>query len=340
MGRRMLALLCALALLPLSGCGQGRRRSAEYYTYFDTVTTVIGYGGEKDFAAACAVIEETLSEYHQLCDIYHEYSGLNNACTVNLRAGKEPVEVPPALLDVIEFGRQVCGDTDGRCNIAMGAVLSLWHERRETALAGGAASLPDPEALRAAGEHCRMEDVIVDRAAGTVYLADGAMSLDLGAVAKGYAAEQAARALKAAGFDGYALNLGGNVRTLGRKGDGSAWISGVQDPKNAAAYLLRLELTDASLVTSGSYQRWYEVEGRRYHHIIDPRTLYPREEFLSVSILCPDSGRADALSTAVFNMGLDEGLNYVNQFPELDACWVLPDGELVYSRGFEERILK
>lgn len=341
MGRRFPALLlCTVMVLSLAGCGANQRRSAEFFTYFDTVTTVIGYGSEKEFAAACAIIEETLSEYHRLCDIYREYSGLHNACTVNLAAGKVPVEVEAELLDVIEFGREVFEETGGRCNIAMGAVLSFWHECRESALAGGTAALPDSEALSEASMHCRMEDVIVDRAAGTVFLADGAMSLDLGAVAKGYAAERAARALFSAGFTGYALNVGGNVRTVGVKGDGTAWVTGIQDPENTASYLLRLELTDASLVTSGSYQRYYEVDGVRYHHIIDPRTLYPGNAFLSVSILCGDSGLADALSTAVFNMELDEGLDYVNQKDGVEACWVLADGSLAYSDGFEERVMK
>ncbi len=340
MFRRILAALCALLLLPLSGCGSDGRRSAEYYTFFDTVTTVIGYGSEQDFAAACSLIEETLSEYHRLCDIYHEYNGINNARTINLRAGQQSVEVSDELLDVIEFGREVYAMTEGRCNIAMGAVLSLWHDCRETALSGGPALLPEEAALQEAGNHCRMDQLIVDRAAGTVYLADSAMSLDLGAIAKGYAVEKAARALAGAGFTGYALNVGGNVRTVGRKAGGSAWISGIQDPDNSASYLLRLELTDASLVTSGSYQRWYQVGGTRYHHIIDPRTLYPKNDFLSVSILCSDSGLADALSTAVFNMELEEGINYVNRLEGVEACWVLADKRPVYSGGFEANIKK
>lgn len=335
-----LLLLCVLPLA-LAGCGGPRRHDKTFYTYFDTVTTVVGYGSGRDFDAACALVEDTLETYHRLCDIYHEYSGMSNLRTVNLRAGDEPVAVDGKLLDVLEFGKSVYQETEGRCNIALGAVLSLWHGCRETALAGGEAVLPGDGALREAARHCNIDDLVLDRAAGTVFLSDGAMSVDLGAVAKGYAVEQAARALEEAGYSGYALSVGGNVRTLGPKGDGTPWIAGVQDPDtdSGSAYVLRLSLTDASLVTSGSYQRFYEVDGVRYHHIISPDTLYPENEFLSVSILCADSAWADALSTAVFTMDFSSGFDYVNQMEGVEACWILAGGETVCTDGFASRLL-
>ena len=340
--RRFAAAMCAAVLtLSLCGCGAPERHSRTWYTYFDTVTTVTGYGSEKDFNAACALAEETLGTYHRLCDIYHEYSGVNNARTVNLSAGRAAVAVAPELRDLLSYGKEVYALTGGMCNIAMGAVLSLWHECRETALNGGEARLPEEGALREAAAHCKIEDLQIDEAAGTVFLSDPLMSLDLGAVAKGYAAEEAARALEAAGYTGYALSVGGNVRTIGVKADGTPWVAGVQDPDadSESAYVLRLNLTDASLVTSGSYQRFYEVDGKRYHHIISPETLYPRDEFLSVSILCADSALADALSTAVFNLELEDGRNYVNSFAGVEACWILSDGTIAYSEGFEANII-
>jgi len=341
--RRAAALPLMLALLlTLPACGSPRRHDKTYYTFFDTVTTVVGYGSEKEFAAACAIAEDTLETYHRLCDIYHEYSGMNNLCTVNLRAGEAPVAVAPELLDVLSYAREMYDETDGQCNIALGAVLSLWHECRETALAGGEAALPAEDALQEAARHCDIDNLVLDRAAGTVFLADSAMSLDLGAVAKGYAVEQAARAMESAGYTGYALSVGGNVRTLGPKGDGTPWIAGVQNPDtdSESAYVLRLSLADASLVTSGSYQRFYEVDGARYHHIISPDTLYPKNEFLSVSILCADSARADVLSTAVFNMDFSRGYDYVNHLEDVEACWIRADGEIVCTDGFASRLLE
>ena len=335
------ALLAAAMLLALPGCSRAERQTRTWYTWFDTVTTLVGYGTPKEFEDACAVVEDTLERYHRQCDIYHEYSGVVSAMTLNRAAGTEPLAVEPELMAVLAFGKEMFDRTGGACHIAMGSVLSLWHDRREAALNGGEARLPDDGALRAAADHCDIRDLALDEAAGTALLLDPDMSVDLGAVAKGYAAEAAAKALADRGFTGYALSVGGNVRVLGAKPDGGDWTAGIQDPDSQSenAYILRVRLRDRALVTSGSYQRYYEVDGVRYHHIISPETLYPKNDFLSVTVLCPDSGTADALSTALFNMDLEVGMDYVNQMPDAEVCWVLADGEIVYSPGFEAYIL-
>ncbi len=341
--RRFAALMLILALAAgLTGCG-GRPEKHEktWYTWFDTVTTVIGYGSKKDFNAACAVVEAVLERYHRAADIYHEYSGTVNACTLNRLAGQGPQRPAPELLELLVFGREIFDFSGGECNVAMGAVLSIWHDCREAALAGGAARVPEIGELQEAMSHCRIEDLTVDEKAGIAELADPLMRLDLGAVAKGYAAEKAAQALEKAGFTGCALNLGGNVRTIGTKPGGDPWVAGVQEPTEDgdSAYRLRVSLTDAALVTSGSYQRFYEADGVRYHHIISPETLFPRNDYLSVTILCPNSGVADALSTAVFNMDLKNGQACVNSLENTEACWILADGSVRMTEGFRDYIL-
>ena len=337
--RRLGAVLCSLLLLlsVLSACGQAPRRIMTYYEYFDTVTNVIGYGSENDFNAACAIVEDILREYHRLSDIYHEYAEGNNACTLNLAAGQAPVALDDRLLDVLDYGKEMYALTNGYCNIAMGAVLSLWHTCRDAALAGEGISLPDMETLRAAAEHTSIDDLVIDRAAGTAFLRDPSMSLDLGAVAKGYATECAAQALKEAGFTGYVLSVGGNDRAVGAKPDGTAWVIGIQDPTLVSedAYRLKVDVSDGSLVTSGSYQRYFSLDGVRYHHIISPDTLMPENAFLSVTVSTESSALADALSTAIFNMPLEEGLEYVNQMDGVEVCWILSDASIVFSDGFE-----
>lgn len=141
---------------------------------------------------------------------------------------------------------------------------------------------------------------------------DEDMSLDVGAIAKGYATKCLAEKLKEAGVTSALLSLGGNVETIGTKADGKPWRVGVQNPDTSAAkaYLHVLKLTDTCLVTSGTYQRYYEVDGVRYHHIIDQDTLMPENTYDSVTILCNDSARADALSTAVFNMDPETGMAF------------------------------
>ena len=328
------AILIAMAVISaaaLFGCGNNQAKSSTIYGYFDTVTTVTGYDSAADFAAATDLVEEELQYWHQLTDIYHEYSGITNAYTLNERAGEEKVEVTADLFALLSFGKEMYDLTDGECNIAMGAVLQIWHEKREAALSGGSAELPSDEALQAAAMHCDMEKLLLDAEEFSVFFADAELRLDLGAVAKGYAAERIAEKLEAAGFSGYALSLGGNVRVIGTKPGGAAWISGIENPDTSAeeAYVETVPLTDEALVTSGSYQRYYEVDGVRYHHIISPETLYPKNEFLSVSVRCPDSGMADALSTALFNMPLSAGQALIESLPDTSVWWILPDGGIL-----------
>ncbi len=340
--KRLPALALALLLLAASaGCGGGTRHSKTYYTWFDTVTTVTGYGSAKSFESACAIVEDTLERYHKACDIYYQYAGVVNACDLNTMAGKGPVQAAPELLEVLAFGKEICELTDGMCNIAMGSVFSLWHDCREAVMNGAVPYLPEDAALLEAARHCRIDDVLLDLEVGTAELADPDMRIDLGAVGKGFAAEKAARALEAAGYTGYALNLGGNVRTLGTKPGREAWVAGIQDPEQASesAYILRVSLEGAALVTSGSYQRFFDFNGVRYHHIISPQTLYPKNDFLSVTIRAGDSGLADALSTAVFNMTVDDGYNFINSLEGVEACWVLANGDIRYSRGFRQYLL-
>ena len=153
----------------------------------------------------------------------------------------------------------------------------------------------------------------------------------MGAVAKGWTAQQVSRLLP----EGYLLNLGGNVCALGSKPDGSKWIIGVQSPENPDSYLCTVGLQSTSLVTSGDYQRYYTVDGQRYHHIIDPDTLMPSESWRSVSILCPDSGLADCLSTALFLMPLEEGRELAMQCGA-EVMWVDTQNRIFQTDGFRE----
>jgi thiamine biosynthesis lipoprotein len=191
--------------------------------------------------------------------------------------------------------------------------------------------------LQEASAHTNIENLVIDEENSTVTLTDPKMKLDVGAIAKGYAVEMVARTLEEKGITGYVLNVGGNVRTVGTKPDGTPWTAGVENPaeEENADYLAYLALDGRSLVTSGSYQRYYVVDGKRYHHIIDPATLMPSEGFVSVSIVCQNSAEGDALSTALFCMTLEEGLVLIESIPDAEAMWLLPDGTKHESSGFD-----
>lgn len=216
---------------------------------------------------------DLLLEYHQLYDIYNDYEGIHNLKTVNDQAGIAPVTVDARILDLLLLCRDLYADSGGKVNAAMGSVLLLWHETREASVNDPEhAYLPEEDAIQAALEHTSFDNVVLDEAASTVYLTDPAQRLDVGAVAKGYAAGAVAAALPT----GMVLSLGGNVCVTGPKPDGSPWVIGVQNPDgDDTEYVQRLDITSGAVVTSGDYQRYYTVDGVAYHHIIDPDTGWP-----------------------------------------------------------------
>lgn len=328
------ALLCGCAAAPAGEEGGQKRYEASFLTLFDTVTTMVGYAdSEEAFTAQAQQIHDELLEYHQLYDIYNDYDGLNNLKTVNDNAGIAPVAVDEKILDMLEFSKDLYEETGGRVNVAMGGVLSLWHDAREAGIEDPAnAYLPDQDALEEAARHADWSNVVIDEEAGTVYLADPDLSLDVGAIAKGYAVERVCETAPA----GMLISVGGNVRATGPKPDGSPWVVGIENP-DGGDFLHTLYVEDSSVVTSGDYQRYYLVDGQRYHHIIDPDTLYPATRWRSVSILCEDSGIADGLSTALFTLSQEDGQKLLDAF-DAEALWMTQDGELLYSPGFQAAV--
>lgn len=342
--RRIGLALALTACLLLSGCAAEETLPARYeqtfFDVFDTVTTVIVYDTDADDAQEkIDEAHELLTRYHRLYDIYDAYDGLNNLYSVNQNAGIAPVQVDEEILDLVSFGRDMYAATDGALNIALGSVTSLWKEYREAGLDDpGHAALPPEDDLQKAGRHTDIGGVVIDRAAGTLYLTDRDLRLDVGAIAKGYAVQRVVERLRSEGVDSMLISAGGNVCAVGTKADGSNWKVGVQDPYSDG-YLLAVRVDDRSLVTSGTYERYYTVDGKKYHHIIDPKTLCPSAYYDSVSVLCADSGMADALTTGLFCMPPEEGEALVASLDGVEALWVLPDGTQLESAGFASYVV-
>lgn len=340
MKRLFCAVLCAAMLL--TGCTtparQQTRYTATFLTLFDTVTTIVGFAdSEEEFRATAQSVHDELLTYHQLFDIYNSYEGINNLKTINDNAGTAAVTVDRVIIDLLLDCKEYYAVTGGVVNAAMGSVLHLWHEARNDGIDDPMnAYLPDAAALSNAAQHISMDSVMIDESASTVFITDPDTRLDVGAIAKGWATERAAQNAPA----GLLISVGGNVRATGAKDEnGTPWVVGIQNPDDAESYLhsIYIYAERGSVVTSGDYQRTYAVDGTLYHHIIDPDTLYPSTFWRSVTIVCADSGAADALSTALFLMDYEDGLALLTQF-DAEAMWVTPDGTLLYSPGFEELI--
>ena len=313
-------------------------RAKSYYEFFDTVSVIISYKGDsaEEFSSNCEAVSSTLNEYHRLFDIYHEYEGVNNIRTINKSAGKEAVKVDEKLIDFLLYCKEIYTLTDGKTNVAMGSVLKLWHNERERYDEDypEKAKLPSMENLEEKALHTDINSLIIDKEAGTLLISDPEMSLDVGAIGKGYATEKAAEALIERGVSSYVLNIGGNIRAIGTKPSGNGWVTGITNPDKTSdePFVCKVIIDNTSLVTSGNYERFYVVDGVRYHHIIDPETLMPANYFSSVSIFISDSSLADALSTALFCMSYEDGKALAESLGA-KVIWVTADGEVFMTDG-------
>ena len=344
--KRFLAICLVLCLLcgMFSGCeavSGPTKYNAYFFEYFDTVSIITGLAeSQEEFDAVCGEIETLLKEYHQLFTIYNQYEGVNNMRTINMvkDGSHEVVQVDRKIIDLLLFAKDMHEKTDGLVNVAMGSVLKIWHVYRDEGTDDpAAAQLPPMEKLLEAAKHTDINDVIIDEENSTVFLADPKMSLDVGAIAKGYAVEKIAQYLEEKGITGYLLNVGGNVHTVGMAGE-KPWNVGIENPNKEdeeTPHIEYLHMAGEALVTSGTYQRYYYVDGEKYHHIIDPNTLMPGTNYLSVSVLADDSGMGDAFSTALFLLSYEEGLALVEAQEDVEAMWVMPEGEQLDSSGFK-----
>lgn len=315
--------------------------SSSFTSSFDTVITLIAYtDSQKEFDRLAGLAESDFLELHQLYDIYHEYPGINNLMTVNQHAGQGPVKVDPRILDLIEFYLAKDSLAPGKVSPVLGSVLAIWHDHR-TAAESGQATVPTASELQAATLHTDPASIRIDRQASTIELTDAKARLDVGAVAKGYATELVARRLQSEGLASGIISAGGsNVRLIGKPADPSreTWAIGIQNPFISMlipeGQSVDVILTNnTSIVTSGDYQRYYLVDGIVYHHLIDPQTLMPANYQRAVTIVTPDSGLADYLSTAVFLMPYAEGRQLVESLPDCEALWIFQDGSIQATAG-------
>lgn len=336
--KRIISFVLIVALLfSFSGCKGKKKKFTDYsFDCFDTVTTIIGFEKDKEkFNEVCKFIKEELYEYHKLYNIYNSYEGVKNLYTINKE--KTVSGVDSRIIDLLSFCKEMHTLTNGETNIAYGSVLSIWHNCREAGLKDPeTAYLPDMAVLEKAAKHTNINNLVIDKETGTVTLNDSEMLLDVGAVAKGYAVECVAKKLLEKGIKGYLLNVGGNIKIVGERIDNKKWVIGVENPDATEdlPYLEFLDLDKFSLVTSGNYQRFYTVNGKNYHHIIDTKTNMPSKYFKMVSVICEDSGKADALSTALFCMNFEDGKKLVENLNGVEAMWVFNDGEKDFSTHF------
>lgn len=359
--RGILGIL-VLSMVSLTfGCQKKYELKSHYITGpFDTITTYMSYvNSEEEFSKQCDYIEEQLNYYDHLFDKYNTYEDMNNLKTINDNAGKKAIKVDEPLIDLLTLSIERYQTISSKVNIAFGSVINIWHDYREKAENnGGVGTVPTDTQLQEANQHCDINSIQIDKQEKTVYIDDALVSIDVGATAKGYAIELIKQGLIDQGVDNFLLSGGGNVashgeRKIQKEGDfyldecANKFCVGIESPQdgNYAASAddpdseneAVLVVQGQSIVTSGDYQRFYQdINGVKYHHLIDPDTLYPAVHFRSVSIITEDSGLADFLSSAVFLMEYEDGLKLVNSLEGVEAIWLLEDGKIRMSDGLKD----
>lgn len=327
MKRTLPALLFLLLLALLSG---GCRQAAVSGDYFalDTIISITLYDTRD-----AAILQQCWDRIDDLEDILSRTRAESDIYRINHAQGK-PVTVHHETAQLLAKALDICEKSQGALDITIGPVTELWDFKASSP------QLPKNEALADAVERIGYDRMILS--GNTVTLPQG-MALDLGAIAKGYIADELAATLRQAGCESALLNLGGNVLTLGNKPDHSAWVIGIRDPEGSATQaLLNLRLEGGkAVVTSGIYERGFTLQGRRYHHLIDPDTGWPADNGLaSVTIVAVSSALADGLSTACFILGPEDGLALLEQYEDVEALFLMQDGSYRATDGLIPLIQK
>ncbi|MCQ2420145.1 MAG: FAD:protein FMN transferase [Clostridia bacterium] len=314
-------LTAILSALLFSGCA-AKSASAQFFA-MDTVMEMTVYGTEAEQALSLA--EQEIYRLDAAISAKNENSeiaGLNRSGRAELSA--DAAELVSDALRAAEL-------TGGAYDPTVGSLMALWGFGTEHA------AVPKADDLAKTLSGVDWEQVTLQ--GETVIMPDG-FSFDPGGIGKGFAAERAKRALRDAGVQSALLSLGGNISALGAKPDGSDWLIGIQDPRDAASQFAFVRIRDAAVVTSGGYQRYFEEDGVRYCHILDPKTGWPADKgLLSVTIVCKDDAMADALSTALYVMGAEKAEDFWRQSAAAFDCVLVDEnGRVFITQGLQDKI--
>jgi len=342
-------VITSLLLGFMSGCSKKEETQYLQKSFmgpFDTQFTFNAYAKSSQFDEYYTILQTEITRLDHLYDKYNTHEGVNNIKTINDNAGIQPVVVDDDIINLLKFSIESNQTISFKTNIAMGAVLEIWHNYRED----GNREVPSIEELSEANKHTDINKIIIDEENKTVYLEDTTMSLDVGAVAKGYAAELVKQKLIDSGCEAFILSAGGNIVSHGERVFDSAgneflnacktnFCVSIVSPGDEAYegkedIAIVVVSDDASVVTSGDYQRYYYAkDGIKYHHLIDPTTLFPGNYMRSLTIITEDSGLADFLSTVIFLQDYETGKGVIESMDGVEAVWLLNDGTIEVSSG-------
>ncbi len=326
--RRIGLLVAFIVVVLFSSCTKsGVEPRSQSFLMLGTVCRITIYDKPSDAAFKAAF--ERIKEIEEHMSIHMDESEISR---VNRSAGRAAVPVSEDTFLVVQKALEIARLSGGAFDPTVGPLVEAWG------IGGESPRRPSDEEIAHLLTLVGYDRVIIDEEEQTIFLSDTGMVLDLGAIAKGYAADEAARVLTEHGVGSAIVNLGGNVLTVGLKVDGSLWRIGIQDPEQErGGYALIAELDGTSLVTSGPYERFFTLEGEIYHHILDTTTGYPVvNEIISASIITESSFLADALSTTLYALGVEEGMALMESLEGVEAILLTADHRLLTTSGVPE----
>ncbi|HPU01434.1 MAG: FAD:protein FMN transferase [Firmicutes bacterium] len=326
----MAAAAVAVALAAARG-GSAEKLFSYQRLLMDTDVSVQFYSGSSQEAEAAK--EELFQEMRRLEQLLSYTESSSEVGKINRAAGKEPVQVGPEAMEAIAKAIYFAGLSEGAFDPSVAPLLDLWGFRGETY------RVPSSGEIEAAAALVDYRLVEIDRTAGTIFLPQPGMALDLGGIAKGYIIDRGLELLARRGMGHALINAGGDIGVLGPKPDGSPWRIGVKHPRREGELIAVIPCSQkGAVVTSGDYERFFEKDGERYHHILDPQSGYPARTLISVTVVAPTAVEADALSTAIFVLGPQRGLELVESLPGIEAILVTPQLDLFISSGLQDRV--
>jgi thiamine biosynthesis lipoprotein len=288
-------------------------------------------------------IDEAFHEMERVNTLLNNYSPDSEVSKINEHAGGDFVQISPETMEVLQLGIQFGDISGGAFDFTIGPLLKLWGFAQEKA--GLEGKDPDAQALKKArwlvdDQSLELHEVQQgNRVIRTARLQKSGMWIDVGAISKGYIADRAIEVLKKRGIQNVLIAAGGTICALGVKPDKSPWKIGIRHPRKKNSYLTILSLVNKTVSTSGDYERFYKKNGKMRTHIIDPRTGLPVEHMQSVTVIAQEGVESDALSTALFVLGSDEGIRLVNKIPNVEALIISQDGQIVFSHGWPQKTI-
>ena len=272
-------------------------------------------------------IDEAISEISRIENLISSWNPNSQTSLINKNAGIQPVKVDEELFNLIKRALQISKLTDGAFDISYASMDRIWK------FDGSMTEMPSEEDINKSVARVGFKNVVLDEAQHTVFLKNEGMKIGFGAIGKGYAADKAKSLLISKGVPAGIINASGDLNSWGKQTNGDDWSVAIKNPLNKNKVFAMLPIYDKAIVTSGNYEKQVSFNGKKYSHIIDPRTGYPSSGIISVSIITASAELADALATSIFVMGKDVGLDFVNQLKSVECIIVDDEGKVHYSNN-------